>query len=159
MFRSLWAPNKSPVKSPEIDCHMAEQLIAEWPRRGPSILFVCNHLIEFLSDERARGTVYCIVQGGFGERFIDQSILYHDRYVRVRGRWLFATRRHLMWFGQERDVHPLHQPPANWPEAYSGRGTLPEEVESYRRFRESVATEPPHAARMRGGGHDAGVGR
>jgi hypothetical protein len=138
LFRSLWAPARTPAQPPEIDIHTVEKLIEEWPRRGPSILFVCNHLLEFQSDDRARGTVYCIVQGAFGERFIDQSILYQDRYVRLRGRWLFSTRRHLMWFGQERATHPLEQPPANWPEAYSGRGTLPEDYETYRRFREMV---------------------
>jgi hypothetical protein len=138
LFRSLWAPADTPAEYPEIDALTAEQLIRDWPSRGPSILFVSNHLIELESRVRARGTVYCIVQGAFGARFIDQSILYHDRYEKLGGRWLFATRRHLMWFGAERPANPFDQPPANWPTSYHGRGTLPEDMETYRRFRSGV---------------------
>lgn len=139
MYRGLWAPNDPPAPAPEIDVHAAERMIREWPGRGPSILFVCNHIVEFDADAHAHGSVYCVVQVGWGDRFIDQSIMYQDRYVLHDGRWLFKTRRHLMWFGVEREEHPFHQRPASWPASPSGRGTLPEDVESYRRFVEATA--------------------
>lgn len=134
MFRTLWAPVAAPSPYPDIDIHTVEDLIAGWPDRGPSILFVCNHLIDFEDAEHAVGSVYCIVQVGWGERFIDQSILYQDRYVRLDGRWLFEKRRHLLWFGEDRERHPFRQPDADWPASPSGRGTLPGDVESFRRF-------------------------
>jgi hypothetical protein len=134
MYRGLWAPNDPPAEPPEIDIHAAERMITEWPERGPSVLFVCNHLIDFDDDDHARGSVYCIVQVGWGERFIDQSIMYQDRYVHHERRWLFRTRRHLMWFGAARATHPFRQRAANWPASPTGRGTLPEEIESYRGF-------------------------
>jgi hypothetical protein len=134
MYRTLWAANEPPASPPEIDIHAAERMITEWPGRGPSVLFVCNHLIDFDDDDHAHGSVYCIVQVGWGERFIDQSVMYQDRYVRDDGRWRFQTRRHLLWFGTERGAHPFSQPPASWPASPVGRGSLPEDVESYRRF-------------------------
>ncbi len=136
MFRTLWAPVPQPSPYPDIDVHTVEDLIASWPKRGPSILFVCNHIVELDDSDHAHGSVYCLVQVGWGEgeRFIDQSILYQDRYVRLEGRWLFEKRRHLLWFGEERERHPFHQADANWPASPSGRGTLPGDVESYRRF-------------------------
>jgi hypothetical protein len=142
MYRGLWAPSDPPAEPPEIDVHAAEQMIKEWPSRGPSILFVCNHLIDFDDDDHAHGSVYCLVQVGWGERFIDQSVMYQDRYVRDGGRWLFRTRRHLMWFGEDRSRHPFRMPSANWPASPTGRGSLPEDIESYRRFRAALDQHP-----------------
>jgi hypothetical protein len=62
-----------------------------------------------------------------GHRFVDQTILYRDRYLRTPSGWRFATRSHLLWFGQERDRHPLHQAPARWPRRQAGRGVLVDE--------------------------------
>ena len=134
MYRALWAASDTPAQYPDIDCHTAEKHIRDWPKRGPSILFVCNHLIDFDDNTRAHGTVYCLVQVAFSDTFIDQSIAYQDRYVVEDGQWRFAVRRHLLWFGEPRATNPLQQPAANWPASPFGRGTLPEDVESYRRF-------------------------
>jgi hypothetical protein len=112
-----------------------EQAAAEL---GPTILFVGNHLIDFEDPDHARGAVYCLCQQEIGGVFIDQSILYRDRYVRQDGRWLFESREHLLFFGQPRERNPYEQAPANWPESAFGRGTLPDGFETYRRAR-SVA--------------------
>ncbi len=143
LFRSLWAESTQATTDADIDARRAEELITEWPNRGPSILMVCNHLIDLDDDDHAHGAVYCIVQAGWGDRFIDQSILYQDRYVRDSGHWKFAVRRHLMWFGKERSTHPFHQPAANWPERPVGRGTLPDDIESYRKFYTDPSNERP----------------
>ena len=61
-----------------------------------------------------------------GERWIFQSILYTDRYVRRGDRWYFARhRRHRLWYGAEAGVNPLTLPPANWPEHHDGMGDVP----------------------------------
>ena len=66
---------------------------------GPTVLAVCNHIVEIDDADNAHGSVYCLAQIDMGERFIDQSILYQDCYVRRDGRWLFEVRRHTLWFG------------------------------------------------------------
>lgn len=141
MYRALWAQHDPPAEPPEIDIHVAERMIEQWPGRGPSILFVCNHLIDVIDDTHATGSVYCIVQVGWDDRFIDQSILYQDRYVEEDGSWKFLTRRHLMWFGEERRRHPFAQAPARWPASPTGRGTLPGDVPSYRAFQGSEGVD------------------
>lgn len=101
---------------------------------GVSILFVGNHVIDFDDDEHARGIVYCSAQIQDGARWIRQAIRYDDSYERRAGRWLFVRRRHLLWYGVEEAKSPLDQPPAHWPASHTGRGTLPESLESWRRF-------------------------
>jgi hypothetical protein len=134
MYRELWAKGGEPVEYPDFDLHKAEKHIGEWPDRGPSILMVCNHLIDFDDDAHAHGSVYCLVQTGWGEDFLEQSIMYQDRYVVEDGAWRFAARRHLLWFGERRDHDPFRQHPANWPEKQYGVGTLPGEIPSYAAF-------------------------
>lgn len=101
---------------------------------GVTILFVGNHVIDFDGDDRARGIVYCKAELEDGERWIHQAIQYRDRYERRDGRWLFARRHHLLWYGVEAERNPLDQSPANWPERHTGRGTIPESWESWQRF-------------------------
>jgi hypothetical protein len=101
---------------------------------GVSILFVGNHVIDFDDADRARGIVYCIAQIQDGERWIRQAIRYDDSYARHDGRWLFVRRRHRLWYGIEEASNPLLQAPAEWPKRHSGRGTLPESLETWQRF-------------------------
>ena len=101
---------------------------------GVSILFVGNHVIDFDDDERASGIVYCAAQIQNGERWIRQAIRYDDRYVLRDGAWLFARRKHLLWYGVEEPRNPLLQPPAEWPRSHTGRGTLPESLDTWQRF-------------------------
>jgi ketosteroid isomerase-like protein len=101
---------------------------------GVSILFVGNHVIDFDADDRARGIVYCMGQIQDGERWIRQAIRYDDAYELRDGRWYFVRRRHRLWYGLEEARSPLLQPAAEWPRSHTGRGTLPECLESWRRF-------------------------
>lgn len=101
---------------------------------GVSILFVGNHVIDFDDEDRARGIVYCIAQIQDGERWIRQAIRYDDTYARRGGRWLIVRRRHLLWYGVEEPRNPLLQPPAEWPKSHTGKGTLPESLETWQRF-------------------------
>jgi ketosteroid isomerase-like protein len=101
---------------------------------GVTILFVGNHVIEFEQDDLARGQVYCRAEVQDGDRWIHQAILYSDRYQRRDGRWYFVRRLHRLWYGVEAAGNPLQQAPADWPENHTGRGSLPEEWETWQKF-------------------------
>ena len=101
---------------------------------GVSILFVGNQVIDFDDDDHARGIVYCMAQIQHGQRWIRQAIRYDDAYARRGGRWCFVRRKHLLWYGVDEARNPLLEPPANWPQSQTGRGTLPESLASWRRF-------------------------
>ena len=99
---------------------------------GVTILFVGNHVIDFDDEDHARGVVYCKGEIQDGERWISQAIQYRDTYERREGHWYFVRRQHLLWYGAEAERSPLDQPPANWPASHTGRGALPESLESWR---------------------------
>jgi ketosteroid isomerase-like protein len=101
---------------------------------GITILNVGNHVIDLDDADHARGVVYCRGEIQDGERWIVQAIQYRDTYARRAGRWYFVRRKHLLWYGAELGQNPLRLPPANWPASHTGRGTLPEEWESWRKF-------------------------
>jgi len=101
---------------------------------GVSILFVGNHVIDFDDDDHAHGIVYCAAQIQDGPRWIRQAIRYDDSYERRAAGWLFVRRKHRLWYGAEEARSPLDQAPAHWPASHTGRGTLPECLESWRRF-------------------------
>lgn len=101
---------------------------------GVSILFVGNHVIDFDGADDAHGIVYCKAEIQEGDTWNHQAIQYHDRYARRDGRWYFVRRKHLLWYGQAQTRSPLQQPAAEWPKRSTGRGTLPEALESWQRF-------------------------
>ena len=125
LMLSLWAQTESPVSLPALDIHrLRRDLDSWWDRLGTVLLHVTNHVIDLDDDDHGHGSVHCLGQIDLGHLFVDQTILYRDRYVRRNGSWLFASREHLLWFGQERERHPLRQPPARWPRRQVGRGVL-----------------------------------
>jgi SnoaL-like domain len=129
LMLSLWADTEAPVRLPALDGHrLRHDLDRWWQTLGTVLLHVTNHVIEFDDEASARGSVHCLGQIDLGHQFVDQTILYRDRYVRQDGRWLFATREHLLWFGQERERHPFRQPPARWPRRQVGRGVLADQA-------------------------------
>ena len=130
LMLSLWAQTDVPARLPAIDGHRLRADIDGWfGVLGTVLLHVTNHVIEFDGDDAATGEVHCLGQIDLGYRFVDQTILYRDRYVRTPSGWRFQSRSHLLWFGQERDRHPLRQPPARWPRRQVGRGVLVDKPE------------------------------
>ncbi|MCE2392629.1 MAG: nuclear transport factor 2 family protein [Proteobacteria bacterium] len=105
---------------------------------GITFLHVGNHVIDFEADDRAHGIVYCrgeIQDGGHdSERWIIHAIQYHDTYERRDGRWYFSRRRHLLVYGADLGVNPLSLPPAEWPRSQTGLGSVPHDLETWRRF-------------------------
>lgn len=118
--------------------HGQGALRAFWERTlagvGVTVLHVGNHIIDFDDPEHARGVVYTIARLEHGGRWIEQAIRYDDTYERRDGRWLFARRRHSLWYGVEACERPLDQPPANWPEHQVGRGTVPYDTPTWANF-------------------------
>jgi SnoaL-like domain len=137
LLHALWYEDVERLPYPDINIHTVREDFDQWLYGlGPSVLTVGNHVIDLHDGDHATGSVYCLVQMEMGDSYVEQSILYQDRYVRDRGRWLFEVRRHLLWFGTSSPDSPFAQEPANWPERTFGRGTLPEDFPSYRRLRE-----------------------
>lgn len=101
---------------------------------GVSFLQTGNHVIDLIDHEHATGFVYCRAEIQDGNRWLVQLIGYEDEYERREGSWLFVRRRHRLWYGAHTDTSPLDQPPASWPRSQVGRGTLPQQWESWRRF-------------------------
>ena len=114
-----------------------EALRADFERQlraiGVSVLYVCNHVVDF-DDDHANGIVYTRAEIQDGPRFVIQAIQYHDRYERRQGRWYFVRRRHRLVYGAEVGENPMRLPPANWPESYTGRGTLPGSLPTWQAF-------------------------
>lgn len=138
---ALWLETESPLRYPDIDIHTVRGSFDQWLEGlGPTVLSVTNHLIDLRGDDDATGVVYCRAQIDMGESYVEQAVLYHDVYARDEGAWLFRSRRHMLWFGEERPDNPFRLPPANWPASPVGSGTLPDELPSYRAFLASRAT-------------------
>ncbi len=127
LYRTIWAPIGERAELPDINWSTIERLTSAWHSRRASILDVTNHLIDIESPTRASGVVYCRVQVDLDGQWVDQSVLYEDKYVKHEGTWLFLVRRHLLWYGAVRIPHPFAQEPAYYPKSSIGAGTLPEE--------------------------------
>lgn len=126
-LQALWAPAKEPVRYPDMNLQtVIDDFPLAWERGGQTMLFVANHVVELddTDGDRATGTVYCVAQLHQDGSFVEQSLVYEDRYVRLDGQWRFAVRRHLLWFGAQRTPDPLAQPDARWPRSQVGRGVL-----------------------------------
>lgn len=128
LLLSLWAEPDQPSTYPDIDLVTVRKEYKRWFQKGTTCHFVGNHLITLDGPDNAHGDVYCLAQLDFGKKFVDQTILYQDSYVREAGRWLFRNRRHLLFFGQTRAENPMRQKPEGWPALHTGAGRLPELV-------------------------------
>jgi hypothetical protein len=100
------------------------------------ILNVGTHLIELDPDDpdRATGTVYCRGEIEQGDVWLIQQICYHDIYTRIDGRWYFASRLHLLFYGSDLRVPPIGIAPSDAAELTDGKGSMPQYWDSYREF-------------------------
>jgi len=95
---------------------------------------VGTHVIDLLDADHATGTVYGLAEFGEEDRWIRQAIAYEDTYERRDGGWYFTFRDHQLFYGVELGIRPLRQPPAEWPKAIVGVGTLPYAWPSWQEF-------------------------
>lgn len=141
-FAKLWAPREVAADPPDMDVNTFANSSERFFRSSTaSVHLVANHLVEFDDNDHARGHVYCWAQTDRTSAWVEQMVLYQDRYVRGDdGTWRFDTRRHLLWWGLPLPVHPRSQEPMDWPNgdvhgnASFGRGSLPEGFATYREF-------------------------
>jgi ketosteroid isomerase-like protein len=104
---------------------------------GRSILLTSNHVIDVVDADRATGIVSCrgeIEPTDAPNTWVVQQIQYHDRYARRDGRWMFVSRRHLLWYGADLLERPIGLPAANWPESHTGKGDLPEHFDTWKNW-------------------------
>jgi ketosteroid isomerase-like protein len=83
-----------------------------------SMHLVGNHVIDFDSDDRASGIVYCRAQHHAAEsdHWFDIALAYFDAYERHGDRWYFRRRRVRTWYRQEQPTgRVLAEPGASGP--------------------------------------------
>lgn len=76
---------------------------------------VTNHLIEFLGPDDAIGLVNCRIEHEVGTDWVTASLLYHDRYARRDGVWLFRGRVQTRLYATAHDDPPLGSAKVRWP--------------------------------------------
>ena len=101
---------------------------------GVTILLVGNHVISLVDEDHATGIVSCRGEIEMGDRWVVQSIQYHDTYERRGGTWLFVRRRHRLFYGADMLDRPIGLPPAHWPASAIGKGDLPETLPTWQAF-------------------------
>ena len=114
---------------------LRESFDAQMGSLGRVILQVTNHLIDVADGDNATGIVACRgeIEDLHGDWIIHQ-IQYHDTYRRVDGQWCFARRKHLLWYGHTMPNAPVGLADANWPASQTGKGELPECLESWQQW-------------------------
>ena len=118
---------------------VGRQHLKAWLEQGfrdtpVTMLITGTHQIDVESDNRARGVLFCRAEMGDADNWQHQLIVYEDIYERRDARWYFRLRKHLLVYGQEQDLRPLAQSPANWPEHEVGAGTAPMHWASWQAF-------------------------
>jgi hypothetical protein len=135
LMEDLFADATEPLEYPSFNVVNARQIFpVYWKFAGPAFLLVSNHIVDVASETDATGTVRCLAKLDVGGTWIEQAILYQDRYRHERGAWRFVDRRHLLWYGVELAERPLDQEPTQWPTSPVGRGSVPEDIPSWREF-------------------------
>lgn len=77
-----------------------------------SIHQICGHVVDFIDDDTATGTVYCRAEHEDGDKWVVMAIIYFDRYVRRNGEWFFERRHEKHWYSTdvlERPAPPFQQ--------------------------------------------------
>ena len=103
-----------------------------------TILQVSNHVIDVVDADHASGIVGTRAEIERGDEWVIQVIEYHDTYERRDGRWLFARRRHHLWYGADMLTRPNVLPEANWPKSQIGKGSLPEMMPSWQAWQNDL---------------------
>lgn len=129
----LFVPADEPLIWPEFNIVNARKRFPEYfTFAGPTMLLVANHIIEFVDETHATGSVYCLCKLDLAGSWIEVMVLYLDVYEQYEGTWRFKSRRHLMWYGVELPERPFEQEKTTWPISALGRGSLPEDFEAWR---------------------------
>ncbi|MBB4615031.1 nuclear transport factor 2 family protein [Novosphingobium taihuense] len=66
-----------------------------------SVHQICGHVVDFIDDDTATGTVYCRAEHEDGDQWVVMAIIYFDRYVRRDGQWFFERRHEKHWYSAD----------------------------------------------------------
>ncbi len=115
---------------------LRESFASQLRNIGPTTLFVGNHIIDLDANQpnAATGVVYCRAYIQEPHGFVEQMIVYSDRYRHEAGSWRFVGRRHELFYGIVTSEQPHAQELANWPQRSTGVGTMPFRLDSWQRF-------------------------
>lgn len=105
-----------------------------------SIHHICGHVVDFIDDDTATGTVYCRAEHEDGERWIVMAIIYFDRYVRRDSRWYFERRQEKHWYSADVLERP-HRPFQLWEKWANRLPELPASFPSWSSFWDSMDKE------------------
>lgn len=132
---ALFVPDIKVTRETAGHTALKESFDSQMGSLGRVILQVNNHLIDVVDADNATGIVACRgeIEDAEGNWIIHQ-IQYHDTYRRVNGDWLFARRKHLLWYGHTMPNAPVGLPDAHWPASQTGKGELPECLESWQQW-------------------------
>ena len=125
------------VESTRGDGVLLESFASQLAGIGPTTLFVGNHLIDLDDGNHAlaRGVVYCRGYISEPDGFVEQMIVYSDRYRHdADGAWRFVGRKHELFYGVRTAEQPYAQSPADWPALSVGTGTLPFRLPTWQQF-------------------------
>lgn len=133
---SLFAERTGSNGKPGTRKSLMARFAGSFSRSPQSILSVGNHLVEMDPNDidRAEGTVYCRAEVEMGETWLIQQIVYFDKYVREHDKWLFWSRKHLLFYGADMHQKPIGLPPSDAAELTDGKGSMPQAWPSYREF-------------------------
>ncbi|WP_380926108.1 nuclear transport factor 2 family protein [Sphingomonas leidyi] len=95
---------------------------------------VTNHLIEFLDADTAIGLVSCRIEHEVGNAWVTASLLYHDRYVRRGGVWLFRGRVQTRLYATAHDDPPVGVAKLRWPGAAAAETGFHDALPSWAEF-------------------------
>jgi len=99
---------------------------------------VTNHLIEMLGPDDALGLVSCRVEHEVGDQWVTISLVYHDRYVRRDGVWLFRGRVQSRLYATAHDDPPVGEAKVRWPGAAPATTAFYDALPSWREFWDGV---------------------
>lgn len=110
-----------------------------------SVHFVCGQVVDFASEDRASGTVYCRAEHEDSGKWVAMAIIYFDDYVRRDGQWYFERRREKHWYAA--DVLERPRPPfALWEGHEHELPRLPHDFPSWEGFWKDM--DPADLARL-----------
>lgn len=119
---------------------------------------VTNHLIELLGPDDAIGMVGTRVEHEVGDQWVTASLLYHDRYVRRNGLWLFRGRVQKRLYATGHDDPPTGPAKMRWPGADPAETDFHDALPAWRHFWDGTVPVPLDEAgadrlvsRLRGG--------
>jgi ketosteroid isomerase-like protein len=95
---------------------------------------VTNHLVEFIDSDTAIGLVNCRIEHEVGDAWVTASLLYHDRYVRREGVWLFRGRVQTRLYATSHDDPPVGAAKLRWPGAAAAETGFHDALPSWGEF-------------------------